>query len=318
MTISRRRFIAISAAVAFSSGSAYGAQRSSRRWSGTAMGARASLVVSGMAKQEFTRLVGLVSSEINRLENIFSLYRADSELSRLNANGMLDKPSGDFLRLLSLADPIHRKSGGVFDPTVQPLWRLYAETGGRPEGSEIARARKLISWDNVQFGQHLIAFGKPGMALTLNGIAQGYATDRVADLLRQNGLQDVLVSIGEIAALGERQPGQPWQIGISQTETGIAEETVGLSNLAMATSSPSGMSFGAGNDDGHILSPEDGRPVSHWRRFSVIHQSAAIADGLSTAFCAMSEQNVEATLDRFADLRVIAITRDGKRVTGQS
>ncbi|MEX0347740.1 MAG: FAD:protein FMN transferase [Rhizobiaceae bacterium] len=318
MTISRRRFIAISAAVALSSGSANGAQRPFHRWSGTAMGARASLVVSGMTEAEFNRLVGHVTAEINRLENIFSLYRTESELSRLNAGGMIDNPSGDFLRLLSLADPIHRKSDGVFDPTVQPLWRLHAETGGRPQQGALARARELIGWNNVRFDRDRVAFGKPGMALTLNGIAQGYATDRVAELLRQFGLRNVLVSIGEIAALGERRPGKAWRIGISQTETGDAEETIGLSDLAVATSSPSGLSFGAGDDDGHILSPVDGRPVNHWRRISVIHRSAAMADGLSTAFCAMTERQVFTTLSRFPDTRVIAIDRDGKRVTGQS
>ena len=318
MKISRRRFIAISAAAAFSSGSAKGAQTPFRRWSGTAMGARASLVVSGMAAAQFTQLAGLVTVEINRLEDIFSLYRAESELSRLNASGKLENPSGDFLRLLSLADPIHHKSGGIFDPTVQPLWRLLAETGGRPDRDAIARVRELIGWNRLRYGQDLVAFGKPGMALTLNGIAQGYATDRVADLLRQSGLRNVLVSIGEIAALGERQPGEPWQIGISETETGNSEETLGLSDLAIATSSPNSISFGPGANDGHILSPREGRPVSHWRRLSVIHRSAAVADGLSTAFCAMTERQLFNALNRFADTRVIAIDRDGKRVTGQS
>lgn len=318
MMISRRRFIAISAAAAFAPNAALGGQTQMQRWSGVAMGARASLATSGLTRSEFARLGGQVTAEIDRLENIFSLYRHDSELSRLNAVGTLDNPAGDFLRLLSLAGSINRATKGAFDPTIQPLWHAYARSEGSPGPDALKRARKLVGWKHVRFSESDVSFGRPGMAMTLNGIAQGYLTDRIADLLRDNGLNNVLVSIGEIMALGEREHNRKWQIGIADSEDGKPEEAVALTDLAIATSSPTGMSFGSGNKTGHIFDPHGGKPANHWRRVSVIDKSAAIADGLSTALCAMGELQIRNALKHFASARLIAIGKDGRRVTAQT
>ncbi len=318
MTISRRRFIAISAAAAFAPGRAISAEKQPLRWTGTALGARASLTVIGMEDRRFARLIDTVTAEINRLENVFSLYRNDSVLASLNTYGRLDNPPADMVRLLSLAASVNRSSGGAFDPTVQPLWRAYADADGNPEAEALQRARKLTGWDKVRFDSNAVSYRAPGMAMTLNGIAQGYITDRIADLLRANGLRNVLVSAGEIAALGERRRGMPWRVGVTDIEDRAAEETVQLRDNAIATSSQSGMRFGTGTNAGHILDPRTGLPVDFWRRVSVINPSAAIADGLSTAFCAMSKPEISQALSRFRGTRLIAIDQSGERFTDRS
>jgi thiamine biosynthesis lipoprotein len=288
------------------------------RWSGQAMGAHASMVVNGLDRDKFDRLSAVVSAEIDRLENIFSLYRLDSDLKRLNEAGRLDDPSFEFVELLSIAGSIHRVTDGAFDPTIQPLWDLHARSGGKPPRGAIAALRSRIGWHKVDFDNREIAFASPGMALTLNGIAQGYVTDRIARLLRQHGLNDVLVSIGEIAARGTRAPGQAWRIGISETADGTPEETVSLKDQAIATSAPSGTVFDAAGTIGHILDPRSGKPTARWRRISVINPSAAVADGLSTAFCIMRETGIAQTIARVPDCRVIAMDFAGKRLTSGS
>ena len=318
MTITRRRFIAVSAAAGFVPTAALGSSGHLQHWSGVAMGARASLSIAGLTGSDFTRLVEMVTAEINRLENIFSLYRADSELSRLNASGTLEAPAIDFLRLLSHASSINRATNGAFDPTIQPLWDAYAHYSGLPDPEELARAKQLVGWKHVLFNEKRVAFDRPGMAVTLNGIAQGYATDRIADLLRSNGLVNVLVSVGEIAAVGERDPGKPWRIGISDIEDDIPNETVTLTDMAIATSSPTGMTFGPGKNSGHIFNPHQGRPMDHWQRISVISKSAAVADGLSTAFCVMCEPKIRTTLKQFANTRLIAVDQEGNKVSAGS
>ena len=316
MTVSRRRFIAISAAAVLAPGNALGFEPQPLRWSGSALGARASLTVTDLDPVRFERLVGAVTAEIDRLENIFSLYRADSDLVHLNTLGRLENPSPDMVQLLSLAASINRSTAGAFDPTVQPLWRVYADARGKPETNVRDRARDLIGWDKVRFDGNAITYDGEGMAMTLNGIAQGHITDRIADILRADGLKNVLVSAGEIAALGEREPGKPWQIGISETEDRLAEESVALRDMAVATSSQSGMMLGSGA--GHILDPRSGMPVNLWRRVSVVNSSAALADGLSTAICVLHEREISQVLERFPGTRLIAVNRAGERITGKS
>lgn len=314
MTVSRRRFIAICAAAAMVPGRSAASVNPVRHWTGQAMGARASLTISGLDEVEFERLTLLVSAEIERLENIFSLYRANSHLTLLNMTGRLDNPPFEFVELLSLTASIHNITGGAFDPTIQPLWDLLARSKGNPDRHLLDAAQNTTGWEKVFFDTGNIAYEKPGMAMTLNGIAQGFVTDRVADLLRRHGLNDVLVSVGEIAARGTRENGKAWRIGISETEDGAPEETIQLKDRAIATSAPSGTLFDTAGTIGHLIDPRTGEPAARWRRVSVINPSAALADGLSTAFCVMSEAEIAATLRHAADSQVIAMDLDGNRL----
>ncbi|MDO8883720.1 FAD:protein FMN transferase, partial [Pseudotabrizicola sp.] len=117
---------------------------------------------------------------------------------------------------------------------------------------------------------------RPGMALTLNGIAQGYIADRVAALLADNDLSRALIDTGEMIAL----PDGSWPVQLA----GGGKLT--LQNRALATSAPRGMTFGGDGVTSHIFDPATGRPVlSRWRSMTVSASSAAVADALSTAAC---------------------------------
>ena len=125
---------------------------------------------------------------------------------------------------------------GAFDPTVQSAWRGLA-AGGAPAP---APGMSAVEQTGVT-----LRLSQPGTQLTLNGIAQGYITDRIAHLLRQHGLQDVLIDIGEIAALGHRPDGGAWRAGIRAPSGRIIARTT-LSDRALATSSPMGTGSGLG------------------------------------------------------------------------
>lgn len=314
MSLSRRRFITIAACASVIPGAAAASQGVIQRWTGQAMGAHASLVVNGLPKTAFDRLSAKVTAETERLEAIFSLYRPDSDLGRLNRDGRLDNPAPELVELLSLSGSIHRRCDGAFDPTIQPLWDLYARSAGKPDPQAVDHLCNQTGWNNVQFDSRQISFAKPGMAMTLNGIAQGLVTDRIANLLRRQGLKDVLVSMGEIAALGKRSPDQAWRVGVSETADGTPEETLSLANQAIATSAPSGTLFDAAGAIGHILDPRSGKPTVKWRRISVIHASATVADGLSTACCVLSETGIKKTLAQFPGSRIIALDHHGRRL----
>lgn len=314
MTLTRRRVIQVAAA---SSAALLlpGAARASDpvRWSGVAMGADASLAIAGIDRGEAERLIASARAEIGRMEALFSLYRADSAIVRLNRDGRLSAPPADMLSLLSVVDTIHRATDGAFDPTVQPVWALLAKTRGRPDRPALADALAKVGWQAVTWNETAVALAGDGMALTLNGIAQGFATDRVAALLKRAGLDNVLVSVGEIAALGEREPGRPWRIGLAEAGDGNVEETLTLTDMAVATSAPDGTLLDADGTVGHILDPRHGPAEPRWRRVTVTHASAAIADGLSTAFALMPGTAIVPVAAAFR-AGIIAMDRAGNRL----
>lgn len=312
MTLTRRRFIAISAAASAMPRAALA--NPATRWSGIALGASASLTIAGLPRADAEPLIAAARAEIERLEAIFSLYREDGALMRLNRAGRLDGPPLDMIRLLSTVDMIHEVTGGAFDPTVQPLWRTIADARGRPNPQDERAARALIGWQHVRVTADSVFYARPGMAMTLNGIAQGYVTDRVADLLRATGLSNVLVSIGEIAALGEREAGRPWRVGLAERGDDVAEEALDVRDMAVATTAPNGTMIDAKGAIGHILDPRGGMVPRPWRRLTVVHASAAIADGLSTGLVLCDSADIARCVRTFADCQVVAVARDGRRL----
>ena len=285
-----------------------------RSWRGIALGAPASLTIAGRGPAEADELIAAARAEIDRLEAIFSLHHPDSALCRLNRDGFLDAPPADLLVLLSRSGAIHAATDGAFDPTVQPVWRLLAETAGRPDPDALQAALLLVGWQDVSVEPHRIGFARPGMALTLNGIAQGYVTDRVAAMLREEGLNAVLVEIGEIAANGPSDTGEPWRIGIAERGDEPAAEEFLLTSGAIATSAPLGTTFDASGALGHILDPVRGIVRPPWRRITVLHHSATVADGLSTGLVLTQPDHLHQALARQESCRVIAVDLKGRRI----
>ncbi|MEL7092291.1 MAG: FAD:protein FMN transferase [Pseudomonadota bacterium] len=252
----RRRFLAVAASFAATPALA---QRHS--WAGRAFGADASIELHG-PRDAATAALAKARATIADVERLFSLYDPTSDLVELNTSGKLRAPAR-FKALMRLSDRAHRLTNGLFDPTVQPLWRALAE------GGNIAAARALIGWDRVGFQGDLIRLGV-GQALTFNGIAQGFATDLVADILRDHGFNRTLVNIGEY-----RAEGGSWRLGVADPVHGLlATRTVQTG--AIATSSPLATPVGP---HGHIIHRAE---TPRWSTVSVEADTAAMADALST------------------------------------
>ena len=174
----RRRFLTIAAGLAATGLGPRRARAELTCWRGVALGAEAQIILD---HPDAPAIIARARAEISRLEAVFSLFQGNSALSRLNATGHLDAPPFELLECLALAGRVHAATGGLFDPTVQPLWRLYAEhfqSGGREAGpapAALAAARAKVGLDAVLASPERISFARPGMALTLNGMAQGFA-----------------------------------------------------------------------------------------------------------------------------------------------
>lgn len=208
--------------------------------------------------------------------------------------------------MLSLCSALHDASGGAFDPTVQPLWLALANDASQ---AEIERARQAIGWNEVSVGTDAIRLPHPGRsAITLNGVAQGAITDRIAALLRSFDLRDVLVDMGEVAALGRRSTGELWRVGLAGSD-GTVVKRIRVQDRAIATSAPEGTRLRG--DQGHILSPQGHAPT--YQAVSISAPQAALADGLSTALCLTPAGAIDKIISRFRNAQIemlISMTTD--------
>lgn len=295
----RRRFLMIAAA-AMATGTA--ARAAPFVWQGAALGARATIRLTHPKAAEIT---ARAAAEIERLEQVLSLYRANSALSQLNTRSRLDAPPFELLECLTLSASVHHATGGLFDPTVQRLWQAHAEAAvaGRDlTEADRQAALSLTGWQGVTLDESAITL-RPQMALTLNGIAQGYIADRIAALLEAEGLTDILIDTGEFRALGQNPAGGDWPVTLAPEG-----RRIDLADRALATSAPLGTVFDAAGKVGHILNPATGEPApAVWQAVSVSAPSAALADALSTAACLMPDRAaIDAALSRFPRTRLEA------------
>lgn len=201
----------------------------------------------------------------------YSRFRPDSLLSRINAAAGRESVAIDpeMETLLKLCDSLHFMTQGVLDPTALPLIRLWnykAEHPRLPSDDEVAAARRLVGWKNVQRTPGWVFLPEPGMALDFGGFGKEYAVDVVAQIAVDHGLPCALVDFGhDIRALGQ-PPGRPaWHIGLEDPKRpGAAAGSIGLRGRGVASSGDylRCVTIG-GRRYGHIVDPRTGRPVAN-------------------------------------------------------
>ena len=200
----RRRFLSIMGVAA--SGALLGSAPGHARWHGTALGADAEMVFAGATPAHAESAITTCLAELERLERIFSLYRGNSELVRLNREGRLNNPSRDLVILLQHARRFSAETFGAFDCTVQPVWReLARQFSGpahkpQPDRKRLNETLRHVGHEHIEVTDQAITLNA-GTSVTLNGIAQGYITDRIADALQASGWRDALINMGEYRAL---------------------------------------------------------------------------------------------------------------------
>lgn len=265
------------------------------RWRGSAMGGEARIALYGVDQDTAKVAMTAAAQEIERLEMIFSLHRAGSELSRLNSKGILLAPSRDLVDVLRAAQEWRRRTEGAFDPTVQPLWQAAAKNADLKAAMSTVGNKIDVSSTQVTL--------PAGAALTLNGIAQGTIADRVTEILRRYGLDDVVINAGELRLPGRtRRP-----IGIPS-----AKAVVDVAEVAIATSEPRALIFDQSADRHHLFDPRTGESPNYWKSLSVFAPTAEMADALSTAFAVSLVDAVADFTSTIGDIAVIGVDYTGR------
>lgn len=292
-SITRRRVISILAAgvalPAFGRGASAAAPEPFR-WQGIVLGAAADLTLYAADRAQAAEALAASLAEIARLEGIFSLHQPDSALNRLNREGRLEAAPFELQELLSQSLQLAAASEGRFEPTVQPLWKLYADHFAEPDAdpagpsaAAVAAARRSVDYRGVRIDENAIVLDRSGMAITLNGIAQGYISDRIGARLKSRGFTHALVNLGEVLAIDRRADGSAWTVGVPAPDDRARLVTeLELPGGAVATSAARGMLFDASGRFNHIVDPQRLACADPDRSVTVLAANAAIADGLST------------------------------------
>ena len=246
-------------------------------------------------------------TQVRMVDALMSIYRAGSEVHTLNRDGHLNRPDPHLLAVLNEAGRLSRLTGGAFDITVQPLWALARQ------GKNRMPALPLIGWRRMAVNAASVTL-EPGMAITLNGIAQGYAVDLARTALQARGIRHALIDTGEFGALGSSKEGQPWTLGIRDPRR--EDAYVGMLQMdsrAIATSGDYATAFTPDFSEHHIFDPATGASPVELAAVTVAAPSGLLADGLSTAFMVMGAERSLALAAGMEGVDLIAIDKAGRR-----
>src|SRR6201999_3001517 len=295
-------------------------------WQLEVMGAFSELALWHEDPVVASRAIGQVRSEVARLDSILSLYRDDSEISRLNGDGFLDNPSRELRDLLDAGRRFSEQSGGAFDISVQPLWELYASHfwEGINKSADIdaaARgvAQRLVDYRLIDVGPRRIALGRPGMGVTLNSIGQGFVPDRIADMLGEQGFTHVYADLGEIRLIGDDPDGRPWRIGLRDPkDQARVGRTLDLEDIGLAVSGGYGNAFEETGRYHHIFDPRTGLSADKMTAIAVTAPSAMVANGLATSIYVAGREHATKILAAYPKAKAVITTADDEWMASQA
>lgn len=315
--LTRRSFLA-SAAAALAAGRAGGAAstapviRTSK-----ALGAEVKLTVFHESAELGGQAADEAVAEVGRVDRLLSIYRADSAVSILNREGHLPDPGADLLAVLTKCQELSENTAGAFDVTVQPLWELYAaakKMGKLPDAAAVAEARARVDYRKIRIDARSVRLGK-GQAITLNAIAQGFAADCAAAVLRRAGVRHAMIDTGEVATIGGKPDGTPWSVGIQHPrEKEAYAAVVKLRGRCLSTSGDYATTFTEDRALHHIFNPATGRSPEDLASVSIVAPGAADADALSTACLVLGVEKSLKLIESLADTEAMFVGKDGGTV----
>ena len=285
-----------------------------RDWLG--FGTMLSLRAGGEDETQLERALDASVAAVRAIEAQMSLHDPGSALSRLNRDGELIDPPGELLAVLRLAQWMARHSAGAFDVTVQPLWQLFdaaRQQGRLPRAAEVAAARDKVDWRAMHIETGRVRFDKPGMGVTLNGVAQGYACDRVRDVLRAHDIRHALIDTGELAPMGQNAEAAPWRLGlVDPRDDHVLMARVLADGRCVATSADEPSSFSSDHRHHHIFDPASGYSPPAFASVTVAARSGALADALTKVMFVAGPDRI-AELARRWQVDVLWVDKHGRQ-----
>jgi len=271
-----------------------------------AMGTEWQLTLADDRPEAYLRSVAEeVEAEVERIEQLLSFYRDDSDLAAMNATASLGPVRVDprLFEILRRAQELWSATGGAFDPTIGPLlraWGFVGNSGSMPSAREIESARSIVGMQHVSLDSEVLTvhFERPGVELEFGAIGKGFAIERAVELLRDEfGIKSALFHGGTstIYALGAPPNASAWTVAVQRPYAPARDAAINMSlcNRAVSVSAPHGKWFQQdGRRYGHVLDPRTGYPAAGSVLAVVATESATESDALSTALLVLGEPGI--------------------------
>jgi thiamine biosynthesis lipoprotein len=249
--------------------------------------------------------------EVERLEQVLSVFRYDSRIQYVNLTAHeepvhLDQELFDLIvRCVELAE----ETGGAVDITSTPLWKIwgFAKREGRiPTPQELESACKNVGYPLLELDHEnqTIRFKQQGVELNFGCVGKGFALDIASQKLRDQGVDRFLFQGGLSSVLAA---GSDWKIGVAHpVRPGQRLMELELNNRAVATSGSQKQFFRhAGRRYSHLIDPRTGRPAEGVLSITVLAPSGTLAELLSTAFFVLGEEKTEEYCNKHEEIAAV-------------
>ncbi len=294
--------------------------------SGTAMGTAVQIRVYSDGRRddgEIEQVIDRAFAELRRLEALMTTWRAESDISRVNAAAGQGPVavSKEVLDVVRRSLDFSRMSGGAFDISyyaLRGLWKFDDDlTAVVPDPKAVAARIKLIDWRKIQVdqGRRTIFLQRPGMAVNLGGIGKGFAVDAAVAVLRQGGFPDAVVQAGGDLMLAGSKAGKPWMAGVRDPR-GPADDYFAVCPVldhAFSTAGDYERGFVLdGRRYHHIIDPKTGYPATRARSVTIYARDATTADGLDDAVLIMGPEAGLKLIESIPGAGAIIVDNDNK------
>ena len=260
----------------------------------------------------------------DKIDSSLSTYKEYSLINQLNKVDSMLISDKMMITMIEQSGWVFNQSNGSFDPTVMPLVKAW---GFGPEGNEfvsdspIDSILKKVGWDKLKIeaqGDELMLYKTvEGMQLDFNAIAQGYASDIIADYFDDRGINDYLIdSGGELRAKGKNNKNDFWAVGIERPEENNMDRSIlarlVLKNKSVATSGNYRKFYiKDGVKYSHTISPFTGLPAEHTLlSATVITDTCSLADAYATALMVMGTDKAIAFIEERANVEAYLVYSD--------
>jgi thiamine biosynthesis lipoprotein len=262
--------------------------------------------------------------QVDRLEEQLTVFRETSEVSFVNQHAPAEftSVSMSLFELLLLCGRLYRETEGAFDITSGPLiraWGFLRREGRVPNMAEMERARSVVGFEKLWLdsASHRVLFDRPGVEINLGSIGKGYALDCVAASMRGR-VKSALLSGGSSSFLTIGNGGmghKAWPVGLRDPRDHRRRMALlKIRDCAISTSGSEEQFFELeGKRYGHIIDPRSGLPADTVSGVTVVAESAAVSDALSTAFYVGGALLAESYCSTHPDVLAVVLERDADR-----
>jgi thiamine biosynthesis lipoprotein len=286
-----------------------------------AMGTFVTMTLIHTSQNQAKEVIDRVFEEMDRLAGLMDRFDESTAVARLNREGVIEDAPPEVIEVISRGLYHHQLTGGSFDISVKPIVDLYEEKMGHgkevlPTERELNEPLALVDSHQIELEGRRVRFKKPGMGITLDGIAKGYAVDRASEMMEGLGIKNHLINAGgDIRTMGSKEGQRPWAVAIQDPQKGKDyPDVVHMNDGAIATSGDYENFYDRERKFHHIVNPKTGLSPEQTSSVSVMGPKTMDADALATAVLVMGPDQGIRFIDSLPQYESLIITKDGSQL----